>query len=177
MDKKVITAIFIFLFIVISGCITSGGGGSTTPAINQTLEEIPKDTEIIEGMKSSKSVGNSVKQQNEDILELKHWQYGTPRATGELVSEPEPLQAPVPPQEPTMNETSDDNWEAVSIEIISQEEFELLMARLIELGYLKAPAQNEAEYEAALREFQRDRSVEATGKMDASTRAIIKNQN
>lgn len=174
MDKKVVAIILVVLFFCTGGCAVSGGGksSSSTPVSAKSADEIPSDTQIIEGMKTSKTpAGKPVGEQNEDILELKHWKYGSDRT--EQLSEPQLPHEPEQPQVPVLEEATSDDWEPVSIQLLSQEDIEFIVKQLIKLGYLKGPAQNEADFQSAIRDFQRDHSLPITGKLDAQTRELI----
>lgn len=176
MGKKLIVGMILLLLFCVSGCAAFSRESTVPPA--QT--EIPKDTEIIEGMKTGKApAGEAVGEQNEDILELKHWKYGSeraqPPAQPSAQQSPGQPEAPQPPELPVMDEPASDNWEAVSIQILSQEELVQIMKRLVELGYLKEPV-SELEFQAAIRDFQRDNSLPITGKLDGSTRELLRGQ-
>ena len=177
MGKKLIATIVLFLLLWISGCSGSNTSQNSSTAV-QT--EIPTDTEIIEGMKTSKTPtgGKKVSQQNEDILELKHWKYGSERVQPSDQQSPDQAVSPQPPQQPqmpVMDEPGSDNWETVSIPIISEEEMVQIVRRLIDLGYLAEPVSHQ-EFEAALRIFQIDNSLPATGKPDGPTRELLKDK-
>ena len=177
MGKKLIATIILFLLTWISGCSGSNiGQSSSAPA--QT--ELPTDTEFIEGMKTSKTPtgGKTVVQQNEDILEMKHWKYGSERVQPSDQQSPDQAVSPQPPQQPqmpVMDEPGSDNWETVSIPIISEEEMVQIVRRLIDLGYLAEPVSHQ-EFEAALRIFQIDNSLPATGKPDGPTRELLRDK-
>ena len=177
MGKKLIATIVLFLLLWISGCSGSNTSQNSSTAV-QT--EIPTDTEIIEGMKTSKTPteGKKVSQQNEDILELKHWKYGSDRAQPSAQQTPEQPVSPQPPQQPqlpVMDESGED-WETVSIQILTEEEIVKTMKTLIQLGYLKEPVKSQLEFQAAIRDFQRDNSLLATGKLDGPTRELLSNK-
>ncbi|MDD3898976.1 MAG: hypothetical protein PHE82_08540, partial [Syntrophomonadaceae bacterium] len=119
MGKKLIVGMILLLLFCVSGCAAFSRESTVPPA--QT--EIPKDTEIIEGMKTGKTpAGEAVGEQNEDILELKHWKYGSeraqPPAQPSAQQSPGQPEAPQPPELPVMDEPASDNWEAVSIQIL-----------------------------------------------------------
>lgn len=174
MDRKVIAGILILLFFCIGGCAASGGGkGSSSASVStQSPDQIPSDTQIIDGMKTSKTpAGKPVGEQNEDLLELKHWKYGSDRT--EQPSEPQSPQEPEQSRAPVLDKVTNDDWEPVSIQLLSQEEIEFIVKQLIELGYLKGPAQNEADFQSAIRDFQRDHSLPITGKLDGQTRELL----
>lgn len=179
MDRKFTAGIILILLFCISGCSDSNTGGSTSnPVSIPAQSEIPTDTEIVEGMKTGKTpAGNVVGQQNEDILELKHWKYGSERAQPPVEQAPgQPLspQPPLQPQLPVMDEWESDNWETVSIPILSQEEIEQIIKHLIDSGYIKESVTSELEFQAALRDFQRDNSLPNTGKLDGPTRELLR---
>ncbi len=178
MGKKLIATLILFLLLWISGCSGSNTSQNSSTAV-QT--EIPTDTEIIEGMKTSKTPaeGKKVSQQNEDILELKHWKYGSERTQPSAQQIPEQPVYPQPPQQPqlpVMDESGREDWETVSIQILSEEEIVKTMKTLIQLGYLKEPVKTELEFQAAIRDFQRDNSLLATGKLDGPTRELLSNK-
>jgi len=50
------------------------------------------------------------------------------------------------------------------------------MKTLIQLGYLKEPVKSQLEFQAAIRDFQRDNSLLATGKLDGPTRELLSNK-
>jgi len=177
MGKKLIATIILFLLLWISGCSGSNIGQSSSAPV-QT--EMPTDTEIMEGMKTSKTPAGvkKVSQQNEDILELKHWKYGSERAQPsgqQSTDQPVSSQPPQQPQMPVMDELGSDNWEAVSIPIISEEEMVQIIRRLIDLGYLTEPVGHQ-EFESALRIFQIDNSLPSTGKLDGPTRELLRDK-
>ncbi len=176
MGKKLIATIILFLLLWISGCSGSNIGQSSSAPV-QT--EIPADTEIMEGMKTSKAPTGvkKVSQQNEDILELKHWKYGSERAQPSGQQSADQPVSPQPPQQPQLPVMDDEinNWEAVSIPIISEEEMVQIIRRLIDLGYLAEPVSHQ-EFQAALHCFQLDNSLPATGKLDGTTRELLKDK-
>lgn len=172
MGKKLVAGMLLLLLFCVSGCAAYGsrGGQTTTPV----PAEIPKDTEFIEGMKTSKTPagGTTVSQQNEDLLELKHWKYGSDRAEPSTQQAPDQPVPPQQPQLPVMDEPVD-SWETVSIPIISEEEMVQTIRQLIDLGYLTEPVSNQ-DFQAAIRKFQSDNSLPITGKLDGSTRELLK---
>lgn len=173
MGKKLVAGMVLLLLFGVSGCAAYGGRGGQTTSPGPA---VPKDTEIIEDMKISKTpAGKTVGEHNEDLLELKHWKYGSDRAqpsTQQATDEPVPPQQPQQPQLPVMDESAD-NWETVSIPIISEEEMVQIIRQLIDLGYLKEPVSNQ-DFQAAIRIFQADNSLPATGKLDGSTRELLR---
>jgi hypothetical protein len=174
MDRKVIAGLLIALLLCIGGCASSGSGQTQSPAPVSTepVNEIPSDSQIIEDLKTSKTpAGKTVGKQDEDILELKHWKYGAER--NEQSAAPKPPQEPIEPQPPTMEEVTYEGWEPVSIQLLSQEEIESIIKQLQESGYLKENS-NEADFQNAIRDFQRDNSLPVTGKLDAQTRELLK---
>ena len=142
MDKKLIASIILLLLFWVSGCADSNTRqSSSTPVSTPTQTDIPTDTEIIEGMKTGKTPvggGKTVDQQNEDLLELKHWKYGSERAEPSAQQTPDQPISPQLPQEPQLPvmDNESNNWEAVSIPIISEEEMVQIIRRLIYLGYI-----------------------------------------
>ncbi|HHV16884.1 MAG TPA: peptidoglycan-binding protein [Gelria sp.] len=184
MGKKLITSIVLLLLLCVSGCAVFIGR-SGAPATTPVRSDIPSDTEIIEGMKAGKTpAGKVVGQQNEDILELKHWKYGSERAQPSVqqsTDEPDSLQSPGEPDPPQLPRQSRSlgmdeigNWETVAIPILSEEEFEQILKQLIDLGYLKKPVDSELELQRAIRNFQKDHSLPVTGELDGSTRELIR---
>ena len=176
MVKKFITGIVLFLILCVSGCALPGGEKAES-TVTPVPTEIPKDTEIIEGMKTSKTpAGKVVGQEDEEILELKHWKYGSeraqPAAQQQSSEQPVPPQPPQQPQLPTMDNESN-SWEAVSLQIISEEEMVQIVRQLIAWGYLTEPVSHQ-EFEDAIRNFQRDNSLPITGKLDGPTRELLK---
>lgn len=176
MGKKVMTGILLVLFLGISGCSASGEKVSHSPAATKAVQEIPDDKEIITGISGKSPVAKSVVKQNEDIQELKHWKYGSERlqpASSQALNEPQAPREPEMPEAPGLDEVSTDNWEPVAIQLLSEEEFEMIMKRLIDAGYLEGPASNGEDFQAALRTFQKDNCLPVTGKLDSSTRELF----
>lgn len=179
MGKKLTTGIILILLFCISGCAGfNTGQTSSAPVSTPAQPEIPTDTEIIEGMKTGKTPagGKTIGQQDEDILELKHWKYGSERAQppGQQVpDQPVSPQLPQQPQSPIMDELGN-NWETVSIPILSQEEIEKIIEQLIDSRYIRGPVTSELEFRNAIRDFQRDNSLPVTGKLDGPTRELLR---
>lgn len=175
MGKKITTGIILFLLFCISGC---SGSYTGSPVSTPAQSEIPTDTEIIDEMKTGKTpAGKVVGQQNEDILELKHWKYGSERAEPSVQQSPgQPIspQLPQQPQLPVMDELESDTWETVSIPILSQEEIEQIIKKFFDSGYIEAPITSESEFQAAVRHFQRDNSLPGTGVLDGPTRELLR---
>ncbi len=178
MDKKFIASIILLLLFWVNGCADSNTRqSSSTPVNTPAKTEIPTDSEIVEGLKTSKTPagGKAVGEQNEDMLELKHWKYGSERAepsAQQIPDQPVSPQLPQQPQLPVMDDESN-NWEAVSIPIISEEEMVQIIRRLIDLGYLAEPVSHQ-DFQAAIRDFQRDNSLPATGKLDGPTCELLR---
>jgi hypothetical protein len=179
MGKKLVAGMVLLLFFWISGCADSNTRqSSSTPVNTPAKTEIPTDTEIVEGLKTSRTPagGKTVGEQNEDILELKHWKYGSERAQPSAQQTPDQPVSPQPPQQPQLPVMDDEsNWEAVSIPIISEEEMVQIIRRLIDLGYLAEPVSHQ-DFQAAISDFQRDNSLPATGKLDGPTRELLRDK-
>lgn len=179
MGKKITTGIILFLLFCISGCSGSYTGGSSSSLVSTPAQsEIPTDTEIIEEMKTGKTpAGKVVGQQDEDLLELKHWKYASKRAEPSVLQSPgQPVspQLPQQPQLPVVDELGSDTWETVSIPILSQEEIEQIIKKLIDSGYIKEPVSSKLEFQTAVRHFQRDNSLPGTGVLDGPTRELLR---
>jgi hypothetical protein len=176
MGKKVIISILLVLFLGIGGCGASGGRMSPGSVDTKALKGIPDDEEIITGISGKSPAAKSTYKQDEDILELKHWKYGSERlqpVSSPTLKEPHPPREPEIPEASGLDEVSLDNWEPVSIELLSMEEIELIMKSLIELGYLEGPVNSDKDFADALRAFQKDNSLLITGKLDSQTRELL----
>jgi len=172
MDRKVVASLLIALLLCMGGCTIPGSGKAQSPPVStEPADQIPSDTQIIEDMKESKTpAGKTMGEQDEDILELKHWKYSSER--NEQLGAPQPPQEPIEPQSPIMEEVTDEDWESVSIQLLSQEEIESIIEQLQESGYLKENS-DEADFQNAIRDFQRDHSLPVTGKLDSQTRELL----
>lgn len=109
--------------------------------------QIPSDAEIIEDLTSSKK---TITNQDEDLLELKHWQYGA---------------TPSQPAEGT----------TISYQLVDDEQMNHIINCLIEGGYLSEQPGDEYTFRRALQEFQQDRGLLAKGELDAATLEALLN--
>lgn len=146
--QPVLTILLISLFFGFIGGCSSGESARTDNqiAINK---EIPSDKEIIESLTPEKV---TVTQQDEDLQELKHWQYGA--------AQREVTEGPV-----------------ISYQIITEEQLEHIIECLIEGGYLTEYPEDEYTFQNAVQRFQQDNGLIANGELDASTLEALFNLN
>lgn len=117
-------------------------GCGSSPSVQPAAEStrIPSDADIIANITPDTG---SIGQHDEDILELKHWKYG--------INNNEPVGS------------------AVSFQLVSEEDMKQIIDRLIEGGYLSGQPEDEKEFSRALRDFQHDKGLTLTGKLDSAT--------
>ncbi len=142
-------AYFIMVLMIIALCT-----GSSTA---KTLKEIPSDTQIIEEMTKGK-IKSTVTQEDEKMVELKHWKYGqksnksnnaaVKKTTGNTVT-----------QGKTSVYAAD--YRPLSIYFPSEDEIKILTEGLIKLGYLKKPTSNQQEFINALDAFRSDYNIKS----------------
>lgn len=129
---------------------------------------IPSDAEIIQSLSSTGEEGAS---QNQDILELKHWQDGArPLQDG---SPADPLDEPA---KSGGSPASSYDRQTTSIQLLTVEEMDRTVQRLIEAGYLDGRPDHQQDYQEALRKFQQDRGLPVTGELDRETRTLLLEQ-
>ncbi|MDI9466630.1 MAG: peptidoglycan-binding domain-containing protein [Bacillota bacterium] len=147
--QPVLTILLISLFLgFVGGC--SSSESARTDDQTTINKKIPSDKEIIESLTPEKV---TVTQQDEDLQELKHWQYRA--APREVVTE-----GPV-----------------ISYQIITEEQLEHIFKCLIEGGYLTEYPEDKYTFQNAVQRFQQDNGLIANGELDASTLEALFNLN
>jgi hypothetical protein len=131
----------LFLGLALAGCGASGATG------NNADQQIPSDAEIIKGLTSDK---NTITDQDEDLLELRHWRYGAD--TGQSAQ-----------------------GTIITYQLVTDEQMDYIIENLIEGGYLSEQPQDEYTFRSALQNFQKDRGLVANGELDAGTLEALLN--
>lgn len=151
--KVFFLVIFLLVYVTLPGC-------DSGPSSGKRLEVMPSDIEVVQDITKEKS---TLTDQDEDRLEIKHWKYGQPSV---------PRQSSPAITEPTVKsylEVEPDNWQRESIQFVSREEMDRVVDRLVEMKYLENNRVTEDEFFTALEDYQRDRGLPMTGKLDGVT--------
>jgi len=193
MNKKAIIVILIGLNLsLFSGC-SFEDDESVSGCAN-------KDTEMLEALDkniiSIKSKSTNSKP-NDDLVEMRHWKYGV---KGPVTNESGQEAAEGPGDcYPTSgydyetssadsgsnndspdyaNNTANNTYnnEVVSIQILTEEEMDAIIAKLVNSGYLEYRAITEEEFHEALRSCQLDHGLKNTGTLDTDTLCFLKKQ-
>lgn len=140
----------IILSMMLAGCSNSPEVGPADSAV-AGKKELPSDADIVAEITGDR---DSSVQHDEDILELRHWKYG------------------VQP-----DYTSSYNSTVISYQLVSEEDMNRIVDRLIEGGYLSGQPEDEYQFKNALRQFQHDQGLQITGELDSATmKALLKDQ-
>ncbi|MGI5920398.1 MAG: peptidoglycan-binding domain-containing protein [Syntrophomonadaceae bacterium] len=152
MFKKFIVLITTMLLMAgtFSGCALKSQGEV------ETLEGLDKNVIQTRGQDKDE-------QQDDFMTEVKHWKYGVDQPDQADKSAPSPRVNP-------MTVGSDGNWnETTSIELLSSEDMDRIIAVLVKLGYLSQPTRSESKFRQALSKYQADHNLPATGTLDSAT--------
>lgn len=179
-NRLVLTGILagVVFGITLTGCSSNPEtrpAQTNVPAETTAAEqkkEFPGDAEIIADISNSSS---SSAQYNEDIQELKHWKYwAQPNVSGSQpgsgVSSHTGSQSGNSSQpRPYSSYSTAYDDRVISYQFLSEEELDRFVSRLIAEGYLSGKPADKSEFANALRDFQRDQGLPATGELDAAT--------
>lgn len=158
-DKLTSKLLIVLVFILVltgAGCSDSGSAQSVSAPAAKNSAEMPSDAQIIEDLSSQPS---DITDQNEDILELKHWKYGVPPpSTSAAVSDPSAASA---------DPASD--GKVVSFQFLTVEQLDQIVAALIEGGFLADKPSSEQEFRDAVSKYQKQKGLAGNGELDAAT--------
>ncbi len=179
MNKKTIFSMFIIILILLS---FSGCSSNNTKSANQNK----KNTQVMEALDETvtstkeKKAANTA---NEDLIEMRHWKYA--------VSGPATMQSDMQASEDPVDISSSNNnsgsatseqlsasyeKEVVTIQLITEDEMDAIINKLISLGYLGSILVSEAEFKDALKEFQVDNGLSVSGVLDSPTLLMLKTE-
>lgn len=153
--KQLIVLVFI-LVLIGAGCSDGSSAQPVSAPAEKASAEIPSDAQIIADLSSQPS---DITDQNEDILELKHWKYGVrPPSTSADVSDPSVTGA-----DPAAD------GKVVSFQFLTAEEMDQIVAALIKGGFLADKPSSEQEFRNALSKYQNQKGLAGNGELDAVT--------
>lgn len=158
-DKPTSKLLIVWLLILIltgSGCSDRSSAQPVGAPAAKDSAEMPSDAQIIEGLSSQPS---DITDQNEDILELKHWKYGVP---------PPSTSADGSNPSVTSAEPASDG-RVVSFQFLTVEELDQIVAALIEGGFLADKPGSEKELRDAVSKYQKEKGLAGNGELDAAT--------
>lgn len=149
--------LLVFILVLMgAGCSDSGSAQPVSAPAGKTSAAIPSDAQLIEDLSSQPS---DITDQNEDILELKHWKYGV---------RPPSTSAAVPDPSGTSAYPASDG-QVVSFQFLTAEEMDQIVAALIKGGFLADKPTSEQEFRDALSKFQKQKQLTVSGELDAIT--------
>jgi hypothetical protein len=175
MNRKahILVVLILLLSIFLTACL---GPAAEYP----DKETASRDAELMGGLDETVSTPGKVNEsqelkQNEDLQEMKHWQYGIDRQSAsespEAVEEPKPL----PLRRTATMIPTEDYSRTVSIQIMTAAEMDAIMNKLISSGYLVEPAASQEEFQDAVSAFQNDQGIGGTGELNSETLTLLRN--
>lgn len=181
MSKKtcILAVLILFLPVFLTACL-----GSAADYPDKAVAS--KDTELMEGLDKTVSTPGKVNEseetkQNEDLQEMKHWQYGPKKQLeSEVNTESEATEVEEDKEILTLRRIStsssiEDYSKSTSIQILTAEEMDEIMGKLISLGYLAERVVIQQDFHDAVAAFQNEQGINSTGELNDETLILLRN--
>ncbi len=179
MNKKTILSLTVIMLMIswLSGCSSDETGSVNNndkqTEVMQALDETVTSTKEEEGANTA----------NEDLAEMRHWKYGVngPAANQSAGSGSEnqlDISASSIASSASTAEQLSASYqsEVVTIQLLTEDEMDAIINKLLSLGYLGSKTVSESEFKEALKKFQADNKLAASGVLDSPTLSLLKTE-
>jgi len=172
MNKKTIFLLAIFMIIIFSssGCSSSKAGRADISNNNEVMQALDETVTRTKEEKAAKAP-------NQDLAEIRAWKYaGDGPAANQSTGQESVKSVDVSARNDISASTDTAEQlsasyqrEVVTIQLITEDEMNAIIDKLLSMGYLESKSVSESEFGEALKQYQLDYKLVVSGVLDSPT--------